>query len=91
MFRVSLDLCEGCGLCADACPEAAISLFHGKARISPSKCNSCGVCLEVCPEGAIVDVGPVSEPEVSADIRSPQQQSQSLVERTDGIKGRGKE
>ncbi|UCE17150.1 MAG: 4Fe-4S dicluster domain-containing protein [Gemmatimonadota bacterium] len=44
----------GCGLCIPACPEGAIQLVDGKARlISDIYCDGLGACLGECPEDAI--------------------------------------
>jgi ferredoxin len=53
-ITVSVDakMCDGCGVCADACFVAAIAMRDGKAVIGPD-CKGCGRCVEVCPIGAI--------------------------------------
>jgi NAD-dependent dihydropyrimidine dehydrogenase PreA subunit len=46
--------CNGCGLCIPNCPEGAIQMIDGKARlISDIFCDGLGACLGHCPEGAI--------------------------------------
>lgn len=56
-FRIDPGKCDACGICAEECPEAAIS--EGKVDgkdvfiIDPQKCTACGVCAEVCPQEAI--------------------------------------
>ena len=46
--------CDGCGLCAAACAEGAITIMDGKARlISDIYCDGLGNCLGECPQGAI--------------------------------------
>lgn len=46
--------CTGCGLCIPNCPEGAIQLLDGKARlVSDLFCDGLGACLGHCPEGAI--------------------------------------
>lgn len=44
--------CSHCGLCADICPEEAISPV-GVYRIDPQRCTGCGECAEDCPTQAI--------------------------------------
>jgi len=46
--------CTGCGLCIPNCPEGAIQIIDGKARlVSDLMCDGLGACLGHCPEGAI--------------------------------------
>lgn len=45
--------CLGCGDCAAACPEGAIAIVGGVAKIDPDKCISCGACIKACPKKLI--------------------------------------
>ena len=49
-YQIIPDKCQGCGICARACPSEAIKggkrLVH---VIDQSKCIKCGTCLDVCP------------------------------------------
>ena len=45
--------CLGYGDCVRACPEHAISIENGIARVNPSACIGCGVCTRECPNGII--------------------------------------
>lgn len=46
--------CNGCSLCIPNCPEGAIQIIDGKARlVSDLMCDGLGACLGHCPEGAI--------------------------------------
>jgi ferredoxin len=46
--------CDGCGVCIPNCPEGAIQIIDGKARlISDIFCDGLGACLGHCPQGAI--------------------------------------
>jgi dissimilatory sulfite reductase (desulfoviridin) alpha/beta subunit len=51
--------CHGCAACAEACPDAAISVRQGKAVLDPAACLGCGACARVCPARAIT-TGPVA-------------------------------
>ena len=46
--------CNGCGACAAACHEGAISMVNGKAVLTREDyCDGLGDCLPACPTGAI--------------------------------------
>jgi ferredoxin len=46
--------CTGCGLCLPNCPEGALRILDGKARlVGDLFCDGLGACLGYCPEGAI--------------------------------------
>jgi pyruvate formate lyase activating enzyme len=44
--------CTGCGICVEACPEAAIQITEGKSRTDRRRCTGHGTCAEVCPNEA---------------------------------------
>lgn len=47
-------LCNGCGQCLPNCPEGALQLIDGKARlVSDLFCDGLGACIGTCPLGAI--------------------------------------
>ncbi|MCD8358341.1 MAG: RnfABCDGE type electron transport complex subunit B [Oscillospiraceae bacterium] len=45
--------CLGYGDCAAACPEGAISVQNGLARVTASRCIGCGICAKTCPQHII--------------------------------------
>jgi ferredoxin len=54
IIEIDETLCDGCGLCADACHEGAIGIVRGKAQLlRDDYCDGLGDCLPVCPTGAI--------------------------------------
>jgi ferredoxin len=54
IIHIDEDKCTGCGQCIPDCPEGAIQLIDGKARlISDLFCDGLGACIGTCPEGAI--------------------------------------
>ncbi len=57
IIEIDENLCNGCGLCIPNCPEGAIQLIDGKARlIGDIFCDGLGACLGDCPEGAISQI-----------------------------------
>lgn len=54
IIKIDEELCNGCGLCANACHEGAIGMVNGKAKLLRDDfCDGLGACLPVCPTGAI--------------------------------------
>lgn len=54
IISIDENKCTGCGLCIPDCPEGAIRIIDGKARlISDLFCDGLGACIGACPEGAI--------------------------------------
>lgn len=55
IIRIDEEKCDGCGVCIEGCPEGALQLIDGKARlISEITCDGLGACIGDCPQGAIV-------------------------------------
>ena len=54
IIRIDEDKCNGCGLCIPNCPEGALQIIDGKARlVSDLFCDGLGACIGHCPQGAI--------------------------------------
>jgi len=54
IIKIDEEKCTGCGLCIPGCPEGALQIIDGKARlVSDLMCDGLGACLGECPEGAI--------------------------------------
>ncbi|MBN2434152.1 MAG: 4Fe-4S binding protein [Spirochaetes bacterium] len=54
IIKINEDLCNGCGQCIPDCPEGALKLIDGKARlVSDLFCDGLGACIGHCPVNAI--------------------------------------
>lgn len=54
IIRIDEEKCDGCGLCIPNCPEGALQVIDGKARLlSDLFCDGLGACIGHCPQGAI--------------------------------------
>jgi len=54
IIRIDEEKCTGCGQWIPDCPEGALQLIDGKARlVSDLFCDGLGACIGTCPEGAI--------------------------------------
>lgn len=73
IIRIDQNKCTGCGMCMTNCPEGALQIVDGKARlISDLFCDGLGACIGHCPEGAIIveerDAEPYDEKKVMENI-----------------------
>jgi NAD-dependent dihydropyrimidine dehydrogenase PreA subunit len=54
IIRINENKCNGCGQCVPDCPEGALQIIDGKARlVSDLFCDGLGACIGRCPLGAI--------------------------------------
>lgn len=54
IITINEEKCNGCGNCITGCPEGALQIIDGKARlISDLFCDGLGACIGTCPEEAI--------------------------------------
>lgn len=55
--RVEVELCDGCGRCAESCAFSAITMVGSgpgrKALCDPDACEGCGLCQRLCRSSAI--------------------------------------
>lgn len=63
IIQIEEEKCNGCGECIPNCPEGALQIIDGKARlISDLFCDGLGACIGHCPEEAITIIKRESEP-----------------------------
>ena len=54
IIKIDTEKCTGCGQCVPGCPEGALQIIDGKARlVSDLFCDCRGACIGECPEDAI--------------------------------------
>jgi len=56
--QVNAGECLGCGICAESCPDRAVSMAGELPRINPDLCLDCGYCVKTCPEQALGRLDP---------------------------------
>src|ERR1035437_1876069 len=73
IIKIDEEKCTGCGDCIPTCPEGALQIIDGKARlISDLFCDGLGACLGPCPVEAITieerEAEPYAERKVMENI-----------------------
>ena len=73
IIKIDEEKCTGCGDCIPNCPEGALQIIDGKARlISDLFCDGLGACIGPCPTGAMTveerEAEPYDEKKVMENI-----------------------
>jgi ferredoxin len=63
IIQIDESKCNGCGDCIPGCPEGALQIVEGKARLTAEvMCDGLGACLGRCPQGAITIIDKEAAP-----------------------------
>lgn len=83
IIKIDEEKCDGCGLCIPSCPEGALQIVDGKAKLVKEEfCDGLGACLGECPQGALtVEEREVEEYDEEGVIGHLKEQSPELLEK----------
>ncbi len=83
IIKIDEEKCDGCGLCIPSCPEGALQIVDGKAKlVKESFCDGLGACLGECPHGALaVEEKEIEEYDEEGVIAHIKEKSPELLER----------
>jgi pyruvate ferredoxin oxidoreductase delta subunit len=50
---IDYEICKGCGICREVCPDDAVKHENEAYRIDYEFCKGCGICAHECTARAI--------------------------------------
>ncbi len=83
IIKIDEEKCDGCGLCIPSCPEGALQIIDGKAKlVKESFCDGLGACLGECPQGALtIEEKEVEEYDEEGVIAHIKEQSPEILDK----------
>jgi len=83
IIKIDEEKCDGCGLCIPSCPEGALQIVDGKAKlVKENFCDGLGACLGECPQGALtIEEKEVEEYDEEGVIAHVKEKSPELLEK----------
>lgn len=83
IISIEEEKCNGCGACLPSCPEGALQIIDGKAKlVKEDFCDGLGACLGGCPQGALkIEERKVEEYDEEGVIARLKEKSPELLER----------
>jgi len=83
IIKINEGKCDGCGQCIPGCPEGALQIVDGKARlVTESFCDGLGACLGHCPQGALhVEERDAEDYDAQAVLDHLEEQSPELAQK----------
>lgn len=82
-------LCDGCGECITSCPDGALQIIGGKAKVvKESFCDGLGACIGECPMNALSIVEAEVDPfdEAAVQVHQDQINRQNATKRINTLK-----
>jgi len=78
IVKIDEERCNGCALCIPNCPEGALKIINGKAKlVSEVYCDGLGACVGTCPQEAI-----------TIEVREAEEFDEGLLKEHLGERGR---
>lgn len=65
----TIGVCNDCGDCIAACPQAALAMIDGHVTVDRDACDHCDACIEACPISANPMVRQYSVAEILEKLR----------------------
>ena len=83
IIKIDEEKCDGCGLCIPGCPEGALQIIDGKAKLVKDNFgDGLGACLGECPQGALnIEEKDVEEYDEEGVIAHIKESSPELLEK----------